>query len=663
MTADLQEILDGIRLEIAATPKKFAFIVEDLRQTRDLYTVKISTDDSQARGLDESLEGAAAWWAGNPPGHADVLAVDPEQDHIHLRYVAPTPPEVGEKIILFPPLFLEALEEWWRDPLHAESGLRWLSEETAGRAPSDPPLSPQFFPWLRESQKSAFSLPRWNRSLLEGPPGTGKTRTLGAVLATYLIENQKSRVLLLSSTNTAVDLAITSVDCALDEIGQSAWNIRNQCKRIGHHFIARHYEDRQHLLPTVDERAITELAKAESQRPDPIDIVAYDQWKREVERLRARFRKSAALTLQSSRLSAMTACAAMFSRKAFAECAPFDLIVFDEASQVGLAYASGLATYGRHALFAGDPAQLAPIVQSEHRPVRRWLGRSPFDILTFDSSAPDGQHCFLEEQSRMRHEICSVVSRLFYGRRLRVATREQENPSWHNERKLDHFDADLNQGVMLQSVDASSNWSRKYHGPIRFASAEAVASLVERLIESEDPDDILVLTPFRAQRTLIRAMLRRRNIRTVGVSTVHKAQGSERRTVIFDPVDGSSQFLQREEAKRVVNVALSRAKARLVVFLSEVDCQNLLFRNLRIAVRDHVMNPETPALIPPSLCPIVELIRNGDLMKADLGTWVQIDTTIGKICNRTQSQLMIVDTNGEERIFSIPHLLRRFSNI
>jgi len=35
----------------------------------------------------------------------------------------------------------------------------------------------------------------------------------------------------------------------------------------------------------LDERAIAELAKVESRRPDPINIVAYDQWKREVEGL------------------------------------------------------------------------------------------------------------------------------------------------------------------------------------------------------------------------------------------------------------------------------------------------------------------------------------------------------------------------------------------
>jgi hypothetical protein len=75
--SQLQEILDGIRLEIAATPKQFVFLVEDVRQTRDLYTVTVSFEDSPARGLDESLEGAAAWWPGTIPGHGDVLAKPP----------------------------------------------------------------------------------------------------------------------------------------------------------------------------------------------------------------------------------------------------------------------------------------------------------------------------------------------------------------------------------------------------------------------------------------------------------------------------------------------------------------------------------------------------------------------------------------------------------
>jgi hypothetical protein len=54
------------------------------------------------------------------------------------------------------------------------------------------------------------------------------------------------------------------------------------------------------------------------------------------------------------------------------------------------------------------------------------------------------------------------------------------------------------------------------------------------------------------------------------VTTVHKAQGSQKRTIFFDPVLGTHQAL----TDRLINVALSRAKARLVVAFSKGDLGN-----------------------------------------------------------------------------------------
>ena len=86
-----------------------------------------------------------------------------------------------------------------------------------------------------------------------------------------------------------------------------------------------------------------------------------------------------------------------------------------------------------------------------------------------------------------------------------------------------------------------------------------------------------MLTPFRAQRALIRQRLRAHGIpETVKVSTVHRAQGSEAPVVLFDPVDGAQPFLQTEEAGRLINVALSRAQAKVVVYLSPADASNPL---------------------------------------------------------------------------------------
>ena len=74
----------------------------------------------------------------------------------------------------------------------------------------------------------------------------------------------------------------------------------------------------------------------------------------------------------------------------------------------------------------------------------------------------------------------------------------------------------------------------------------------------------MVLAPYRAQVALLRSMLRREHGQ-VSVSTVHRAQGSERTLVVFDPVDASSSFFNGPDGDRIINVAISRAKAHVVI--------------------------------------------------------------------------------------------------
>ncbi|MDC6170903.1 C-terminal helicase domain-containing protein, partial [Paucibacter sp. XJ19-41] len=154
-------------------------------------------------------------------------------------------------------------------------------------------------------------------------------------------------------------------------------------------------------------------------------------------------------------------------------------------------------------------------------------------------------------------------------------------------------------------------WSAAERGPVRRESAEAMAEAVAAALASGDwrAQELIVLTPFRAQRALIRRCLRERGVpdAAVKVSTVHRAQGSEAPVVLFDPVDGSQPFLHGEEAQRLLNVAFSRAQAKLIVYLSASDAASPLLaplvQRLRLAgdarvaldLRDLARQPDFPA--------------------------------------------------------------------
>lgn len=663
-----KEIEDALSLELAATPKQFVYTVESTTRVADVVAVKMDLESSSSHGLAEELEGAAAWWPGPPRGFAEVLSVDPEREQINLRFVTPQPPAVGDKLFVYPPMFLEALRDWWRNPANAQAGLTWLKRgDEANRQDSALGLPFHYFPWLRAAQRQAFQLPAWDCGFLEGPPGTGKTTTLGALLASYLVTHSNHRVLLLSTTNTAVDLALVAVDKALEGMAGAGRAVRNRCKRLGHHFVARHYKERDHLLPTPDPALIRQLTDLESRRPDPKDFVAYAAWKRQVESVRAKLKANIAAILKESRLAAATTCAATFWTAAIQECAPFNLVVFDEASQVGLAYAMALATFGKRAIFAGDPAQLAPVVRSEHRQPREWLGSSAFDRISTTGVGKPGPAVFLDEQSRMNVEICGLVSRSFYRGRLKVARDAERDPNWHAKRRLSALKPDLNRQVVAVPVPASHTWSQKYRGPIRYDSATSALQLVTELLRSEPADSVLVLTPFRAQRALLRNMLRQ-ECKGVTISTVHKAQGSERRTVIFDPVDGNSNFLLGDEARRLVNVALSRAEARLVVLLSEADRQNPLFRDrcfdlpiqapaFRGPVAQRRAGGAAGTALPaaarqPGFEPVESYLNRSDFPRCLRGLKIRYKDFAGTVTDVTGDRFTLEGTTGEVRVYS-----------
>lgn len=583
----LADIRAALEAELAATPSYYDFKVLRSEREGTLWRVTLEPGYVHAEGqrpgmasaqalLDDSLDGASAWWGAPAKGGASVLAVVPEDDQLVLQNASVPPPGPDHLIRLYPARYLPAVAEAWWDTPWAERALACLTALTRPEAAEDGPvLTGEPFRWLRPAQRRALGLVRQRAGFLWGPPGTGKTTTLGVLLAEYLDRRPQARVLLLSTTNQAVDLATLAVDKALEKGRRGIW--RTAVQRLGTRFDAAAYAGREHLIPTDDRDLIGRLARAEAGRPSSRDVVAYKAWADRVAALRQELRTASLQVLRRCRLASMTTTRAAFTLKALRELAadapPFDLLVFDEASQVSLAHALALMPLARSWLFAGDPQQLSPVRRSPDRLAQLWLGRSAFAHM------PRGGDpvALLDEQSRMAAPIGELVSHLFYDGALRVAADARSRPEWlaARQRALGPIPAEAH--LHVETVARDGAWSAADRGPVRRESARAVAELVAQALASGDwqPQELVVLTPFRAQRALIRQCLRQRGVpETVKVSTVHRAQGSEAPVVLFDPADGSQPFLQTEEAQRLINVALSRAQAKVVAWLSAGDLAN-----------------------------------------------------------------------------------------
>jgi DNA replication ATP-dependent helicase Dna2 len=580
METSVSDVRDGIRAELRLTSESEDFVVQRVATDGCVHKVFLNLDEGDGR-LDESLEGALAWWPGPPNGAADVLAVLPEQEQVNLRYATAPPPHRSGRIKVYPPRYLQTLLAVWEREAQGERFLEWWRCLHAGNArDSDVLLNSRPFPWLRSGQRQAFDLLQWKTSFLWGPPGTGKTTTLGAIIAAALVQYPELRILLLATTNNSVDQALIAVDQRLAGLTKNEAQpseVRRSCLRIGHHFHASRYCEREHLIPVKDHSLVRRLAELEAEAPEKSDARAYDRWKAAAEDVRMQVRKQAANAMGRARLAAMTTTRAAFTYDAIAERGQFDVVVFDEASQVSLAHALALAPFGRRALFAGDPKQLAPVVKSARSDARQWLGRSMFSAMR----TSDPYTCLLDEQSRMAEPICRVVSRAFYGGKLKVAADCRTDSRWRAPRR--EFDV-LGLGARnayVVKTEFESKYSRKYGGHIRFETAELIVKIVRDLLKEIRQEDILVLTPYRAQRTLLRALLKGAGYDQITVFTVHRAQGSERNTVIFDPVKASNSFLNNNDlGPRLLNVALSRAQARLLLIVSRENLENPVLRRV-----------------------------------------------------------------------------------
>jgi hypothetical protein len=409
---------------------------------------------------------------------------------------------------------------------------------------------------------------------------------LGALLAAYIQQASTARVLLLSTTNSAVDQAIVAVDKALEELTArepQPSGLRKKCLRVGTHFVPRFYEGREHLLPSKDTSLVQRLMDLYKKEPARQNAHEYAQWKSAVEAVQAEIRKEAAEAFKRARLAALTTTGAVFRFDELAKLPPYDLVVFDEASQVSLAHALALVGLGKRVLFAGDPQQLAPIVQSEHPDATEWLGRSSF------SRRPENHDCVcqLNEQSRMAEPICDVISQTFYGGDLMVAAEKRTDAKWLRERQPVDISGYGAKHAYVIRTDAEGKFIPSMGGAVRFETADLVCTLVRTLTRSIAPERILVLTPYRAQRTLIKQKLFNVGLKKVVVSTVHRAQGSERDTVIFDPVIAATSFLNNDDlGPRLMNVAVSRAQARVFLILSEENLKNKYLQQMAAVIEN-----------------------------------------------------------------------------
>ena len=264
----------------------------------------------------------------------------------------------------------------------------------------------------------------------------------------------------------------------------------------------------------------------------------------------------------------------LFSREDLLQ--SYDVLFMDEAGQLSLGDAIACATAAKNIVLLGDPLQLAQVSQGSHP-----LGTGPsvLEHLLGEHHTVQPEHgVFLNISYRMHPGICAFISETVYDGRLsagaNTANSAVSSPGLNGS------------GVRYAPVVHRNNSRESAEEADRIAGE--IAELLRGTVTISDAparplrqSDILVVTPYNAQRTRIARTLAARGFADVMVGTVDKFQGQEAAVVFYSMATSSSNEMPRDMSflfeKNRFNVAVSRAQCLSVVVCSpdllEVHCR------------------------------------------------------------------------------------------
>ena len=281
------------------------------------------------------------------------------------------------------------------------------------------------------------------------------------------------------------------------------------------------------------------------------------------------------------------------------EQALFDVIVFDEASQITVWDAIGCLARARQAIVVGDPKQMPPT-----------------NFFTRTDDDPDGD---IDMEGDLESILDEMLGAGIPDRTLNLHYRSRKESliAFSNSRYYDNqlvtFPAPVypDKGVRLVRPDGFYARGKARHNQ---GEAKAIVAEILRRLQHDDPavrqQSIGVVTFNTEQQTLIEDLLDQARAASpdiewafapdggtepVFVKNLETVQGDERDVILFSVTYGPDQAdhvtmnfgpLNREGGERRLNVAISRARSEMVVYSTLRPDRIDLSRTQALAVAD-----------------------------------------------------------------------------
>jgi predicted RecB family nuclease len=363
---------------------------------------------------------------------------------------------------------------------------------------------------------------------VQGPPGSGKSTTGGDAIAALLGAGKRVGI---------VSRGYAAIGNLLDKVEESA-----QRRGITFRGLHKHSSDEQAYASRLATPMIENTDSNAAFVGQPHDLAAGTAW--------------------------------LFAREELV--GKYDVLFIDEAGQLSLADAIACAGAARNVVLLGDPLQLAQVSQGSHP-----FGTGPSvleHLLGQHHTVPPDRGVFLDISYRMHPEICAFISRTVYDGRLHSAPATAGN----------RVESAGLSGAGLRYLPVVHRGNSRESEEETARIVEAIDELLRgRAVVGAKPeramthDDVLVVTPYNAQRLRISRALTARGHGAVRVGTVDKFQGQEAPVVFYSMATSSAEDMPRDMSflfeKNRFNVAISRAQCLSVLVCSpqllEVHCR------------------------------------------------------------------------------------------
>jgi superfamily I DNA and/or RNA helicase len=419
-----------------------------------------------------------------------------------------------------------------------------------------------------------------------GPPGTGKSTTLGYLLLELF--RRKEKTLVCSIANVAVDTILKSTLKAFTEFEKNGNNLNfrnNTLLRIGYSsdtdindkkylkIDSDNYRELsrklKEILIKIDDAKLNEEGKIKliSDRRDLIDYI---------EKEKSRIISNSILNFSTSLMGIMEKTLSTMD---------FDNLIIDEASMMSPPHLLALAkNVNKRIIIAGDFRQLGPVVVSHSEMSYKWLHKDLFQFFGMKVKEQELNYtflCMLKQQRRFHKSICDLISLPFYNGQLITST---ETKTLKLYKKSPHKDKVIIYNNLSSYPDfkclRTKEKSRINHGSASFVIENILKELLKH--ELKYPFSIAILSPYNGQINLYKQLLPQSIkdndfLSRVKLGTIHAFQGSEADLVIFDLVDSKEvkigKLYWENSGERLLNVAISRATGKLI-FVGDISAIN-----------------------------------------------------------------------------------------